>query len=419
MIETNFIDTEIGCVPADWAVKRLGDYTEIFRGGSPRPIESYLTKNPDGINWIKIGDVGINDKYIRKTEEKIIKEGASHSRAVSKGDFILSNSMSFGRPYILDIDGCIHDGWLVIKNYQSSYDKDFLYYALSSNQVFDQYIAMAAGSSVKNLSKDKVADVRIAAPSSLPEQRRIASALSSIDNLISALDKLIEKKCAIKTGAMQELLGGKRRVKGCEGEWKWMRLGDCANILRGGSPRPIESYLTTNPDGVNWIKIGDVRPNDKYIRQTEEKIKREGAPHSREVSKGDFILSNSMSFGRPYILDIEGCIHDGWLVIKDYQSTYDKDFLYYILSSTSVFEQYVAMAAGSSVKNLSKDKVADVVIFAPISLTEQRAIASVLTAMDDELAALEAKKAKYVALKQGMMQQLLMGKIRLIDSSAK
>ena len=307
----------------------------------------------------------------------------------------------------------VSDNTLIV-HLQKDYNIELFYYILSlknlNSLVFGSGQPLITGSQLKSLL--------IPLPP-LPEQRRIASALSSIDNLISALDKLIEKKCAIKTGTMQELLGGKRRVKGCEGEWKWMRLGDCANILRGGSPRPIESYLTTNPDGVNWIKIGDVRPNDKYIRQTEEKIKREGAPHSREVSKGDFILSNSMSFGRPYILDIEGCIHDGWLVIKDYHSTYDKDFLYYILSSTSVFEQYVAMAAGSSVKNLSKDKVADVVIFAPISLTEQRAIASVLTAMDDELAALEAKKAKYVALKQGMMQQLLTGKIRLIDSSAK
>ncbi len=141
-----------------------------------------------------------------------------------------------------------------------------------------------------------VRSVVFAIPSSLPEQRGIASALTSVDGLISALDKLISKKHAIKTGTKQELLCGKRRVKGFNEPWVEKRLGDCANILRGSSPRPIESYLTTNPDGINWIKIGDVRPNDKYIRQTVGKIKREGVSHSREVSKGDFILSNSMSF---------------------------------------------------------------------------------------------------------------------------
>ena len=121
-----------------------------------------------------------------------------------------------------------------------------------------------------------------------------------------------------------------------------------------------------------------------------------------------------MSFGRPYILDIDGCIHDGWLVIQDYQNAYDMQFLYYILCSDGVKDQYIAMAAGSSVQNLNKDKVANVVLYAPTSLKEQSAIASVLTSMDNEIASLEAKKAKYEQVKQGMMQQLLTGKIRLI-----
>jgi type I restriction enzyme S subunit len=135
---------------------------------------------------------------------------------------------------------------------------------------------------------------------------------------------------------------------------------------------------------------------------------------SRKVYVGDFILSNSMSFGRPYILNIDGCIHDGWLVIQDYQETFDKDFLYYTLGSDDVFKQYISMAAGSSVKNLNKDKVANVVLSVPNTKSEQQAIASVLSSMDNEIAALEAKRKKYEAVKQGMMQQLLTGKIRLI-----
>lgn len=247
------------------------------------------------------------------------------------------------------------------------------------------------------------------------EQHSIASALTSINNLISSLGKLIEKKKNIKQGAMQQLLTGQIRLKGFSEPWVKRKLGDNATIQRGGSPRPIEAYLTTNRDGINWIKIGDVRPNDKFIRHTAEKIIPEGISHSRQVYKGDFILSNSMSFGRPYILDIDGCIHDGWLVIKDYSNTYDMDFLYYILSSNAIFEQYIAMAAGSSVKNLNKEKVANVILFAPQSLAEQRAIATILTKMDNEITALEAKRAKYEAIKQGMMQQLLTGKIRLIS----
>ena len=123
-----------------------------------------------------------------------------------------------------------------------------------------------------------------------------------------------------------------------------------------------------------------------------------------------------MSFGRPYILDIDGCIHDGWLVIKDYGECFDMNFLYYVLSSEMVFKQYASMAAGRSVKNLNKEKVENVLLCTPLSLAEQKSIASILTRVDNEITALEAKKAKYEKIKQGMMQQLLTGKIRLIET---
>ena len=163
----------------------------------------------------------------------------------------------------------------------------------------------------------------------------------------------------------------------------------------------------------------DVKPNDKYFRKTAEKIKKEGLNKTRQVKKGDFILSNSMCFGRPYILDIDGCIHDGWLVIQDYQETYDMLFLYYILCSDAVMNQYASMAAGSSVQNLNKEKVANVLLYAPSSLKEQSAIAKVLSSMDEEISFLEAKREKYNAIKQGMMQQLLTGKIRLVETAVK
>ena len=256
-------------------------------------------------------------------------------------------------------------------------------------------------------------------PKDKSEQTRIATALSNIDALISELVRLIEKKRAIKQGAMQQLLTGKKRLNGFNEPWVEKKLGENATILRGGSPRPIENYITESQDGLNWIKIGDVKPDDKYFRKTAEKIKKEGLAKTRQVKKGDFILSNSMSFGRPYILDIDGCIHDGWLVIQDYQEAYDMQFLYYVLCSDGVKNQYIAMAAGSSVQNLNKEKVANVILNAPVSLEEQTAIASVLSSMDDEISALEAKKAKYEQIKQGMMQQLLTGKIRLVETTVK
>ena len=113
--------------------------------------------------------------------------------------------------------------------------------------------------------------------------------------------------------------------------WKWARFGDVSYIVRGGSPRPIKAFITNAEDGINWIKIGDVEKGGKYICKTKEKIIPEGEKNSRRVYPGDFLLTNSMSFGRPYISKIEGCIHDGWLVLRDEQNHFDKRFLYYYL----------------------------------------------------------------------------------------
>ena len=114
--------------------------------------------------------------------------------------------------------------------------------------------------------------------------------------------------------------------------WEWARLGEVLDIARGGSPRPIKSYLTTFPTGINWIKIGDTCKGSKYIVSAKEKIRPEGISKSRMVHSGDFLLTNSMSFGRPYILKIDGCIHDGWLVFSRYSQVFDIDFLYHLLS---------------------------------------------------------------------------------------
>ena len=182
----------------------------------------------------------------------------------------------------------------------------------------------------------------------------------------------------------------------------------------------ISSYKEEIP---NELKESDsLNTSNEKLRTPEElnsiyneKIKLEGESKSRKVYAGDFILSNSMSFGRPFILKIDGCIHDGWLVIQNYQEYFDLDYLYYLLGSEYVFEQYRKMAAGSSVQNLNKDKVSNVLVRMSLSKTEQTAIAEILSDMDKEIAELESKRTKYERIKQGMMQQLLTGKIRLTD----
>ena len=155
--------------------------------------------------------------------------------------------------------------------------------------------------------------------------------------------------------------------------WKWVRFGDTSYIVRGGSPRPIKQYITNEENGINWIKIGDVEKGGKYILGTKEKIKPEGEKMSRHVYPGDFLLTNSMSFGRPYISKIEGCIHDGWLLIHALKG-FDQDYLYYLLSSGYLYGQFTQKASGSTVDNLNIDKVSSAIIPLP-PLAEQKRIA--------------------------------------------
>jgi len=154
--------------------------------------------------------------------------------------------------------------------------------------------------------------------------------------------------------------------------WKWTLLGNMSYIVRGGSPRPIKQYITTQENGINWIKIGDVEKGGKYIYSTKERIIPEGESKSRRVYPGDFLLTNSMSFGRPYISKIEGCIHDGWLLIRNLNG-FDSDYLYYLLSSTYLYNQFIVKASGSTVDNLNIDKVKSAIIPLP-PLAEQKRI---------------------------------------------
>ena len=173
-------------IPQNWRWVKLGTVCTIARGGSPRPIKSYLTTKEDGINWIKIGDTDKNGKYIYSTQEKIIPEGVKKSRMVYSGDFLLTNSMSFGRPYILKIDGCIHDGWLVISQPNEIFIPDFLYWLLSSNVAYSQFADKVSGAVVKNLNSDKVANSVFPLPP-IEEQRRI---VYKVEELMAKIDEL-------------------------------------------------------------------------------------------------------------------------------------------------------------------------------------------------------------------------------------
>lgn len=200
--------------------------------------------------------------------------------------------------------------------------------------------------------------------------------------------------------------------------WEWVKLGNVCTIARGGSPRPIKEYITTADDGINWIKIGDTEKDGKYICSTAEKIKPSGASKSRMVHAGDFLLTNSMSFGRPYILKVDGCIHDGWLVISQTKEVFYQDYLYWMLSSRYAYFQFCDKVSGAVVKNLNSDKVANSVFPLPPLSEQKRIVAKIeelLPYVDRYAAAyekLEQFNAKFPEdMKKSILQYAIQGKL--------
>ena len=200
--------------------------------------------------------------------------------------------------------------------------------------------------------------------------------------------------------------------------WEWVKLGNVCTIARGGSPRPIKEYITTADDGINWIKIGDTEKDGKYICSTAEKIKPSGASKSRMVHAGDFLLTNSMSFGRPYILKVDGCIHDGWLVISQTKEVFYQDYLYWMLSSRYAYFQFCDKVSGAVVKNLNSDKVANSVFPLPPLSEQKRIVAKIeelLPYVDRYAAAyekLEQFNAKFAEdMKKSILQYAIQGKL--------
>ena len=193
----------------EWVRVRFKDVITLQRGSSPRPIIKYLTTSNEGVNWIKIGDMPISGRIVTSTEEKITKEGAKKSRRVSIGDLILSNSMSYGLPYIMGIEGYIHDGWFVLRNFEKTFDKDYLCNLLISDVVQKQYKKLAAGGVVQNISSDLVNSVFIPIPS-LKEQEKIASFLSLLDERIATQNKIIDKLESLIKGITQRIVHGNK-----------------------------------------------------------------------------------------------------------------------------------------------------------------------------------------------------------------
>ena len=229
---------------------------------------------------------------------------------------------------------------------------------------------------VPSLSKIAINSVDVSIPKS-EEQVQIGTVFLKIDNLIT-LHQCKQKEFELRKSS--SILSTGKRINPLT--WEQRKFKDMVQIERGGSPRPIDDYITDDPNGLNWVKIGDAPQLGNYITKTAEKIKPSGLSKTREVHPGDLILSNSMSFGKPYIMGINGCIHDGWLLIRDAQGLFELKFLCHLLGTKQMLAQYKALASGSTVNNLNKELVGNTVVAVP-NKDEQQKIGVILESIDN------------------------------------
>ena len=390
-----------------WEYKKLGEVCRIERGGSPRPIKDFITNSPDGLNWIKIGDTDPQGKYIYSTKEKIKPEGLRKSRWVEVDEFLLSNSMSFGRPYILKTNGCIHDGWLVLRDYQNSLIIDYFYYLLISPHVQNQFRTKAQGSTVSNLNTDRVADVNIAFPP-LSEQQSIVdyldSAFAKIDAMKANAEKALNEAKALFQVSLKEMLEPK------EG-WEEKTLKETCSVITDGTHH---SPINTANGKYKYVTAKNIKPWGLDLRNitfVSEDV------HKEIVSrccpqKGDVLyIKDGATTGIAIVnpLDEEFSLLSSVALIRPDNNIMLSEYLCFALNSPSIYEQTRSQMDGAAITRVTLVKIKGFTIPLP-SLSEQQSIVETLDSLKSKVDRLQENYDKISqecdALKQSILRQV-------------
>ena len=393
-----------------WEIRRLGEVLLIERGGSPRPIDKYITNSPDGINWIKISDATVSDKYIYKTREKITRDGLHKTRVVNEGDFILSNSMSFGRPYIMKTTGCIHDGWLVLRQTDKKlFETEFLYYLLSSPYVFNQFNELAAGSTVRNLNIALVSSVTIPIPP-LSEQQRIVAIL---DETFAAITKANANAYQNLKNAKELFESYLQNVFANKGEgWEEKTLGEVCDIIGGGTPSKSNGKFYNG--NIHWATVRDMK--GEIVTDTEHKITQDAVKRSSTniIPKGNVIIATRVGLGKVCLLGNDTAINQDLKgIVPKKTKELSIDFLFRWLKSIS--SKIIEEGTGATVQGVKLPFIKSLKIAFP-TLTAQNSIVQKLEALSGETKKLETiyqqKLNDLEELKKSILQKAFNGRLK-------
>lgn len=370
-----------------WEQRKLGNCGTTYGGLTGKTKEDFGHGNARFIPYTNVFDNPLTD-----TKRLGAVEIDSSQNQVAYGDafFTVSSEtpdeVGMSSVWLSNQEDVYLNSFCFGYRQDSTFDPHYLAYMLRSRSVRSNLTLLAQGISRFNISKNKVMELSVPVPSAV-EQEQLGQYFTKLDSLITLHQRKHDKLCTLKKSMLDKMFPKpgetepEIRFEGFTDPWEQRKFSDLVLIERGGSPRPIDAYITEDPAGLNWVKIGDAPSMGRYITTTSEKIKPEGLSKTRQVYPGDLVLSNSMSFGRPYIMAVEGCIHDGWLLIRDTQNQFDPVFLCHMLGTPQMLDQYRMFASGSTVNNLNKELVGNAMVPLP-DRDEQVKIGNYLDELD-------------------------------------
>lgn len=398
-----------------WLYDFLGCLSTVLRGGSPRPIDEYLTSDTNSMNWLKIGDINKEDKYITKTSERVKKQALDKTRVVHSGDLIMSNSMSFGRPYLLKISTCIHDGWIAITEINSNVNKEYLYYYILSDISQIYFMQSAAGGGIKNLNAEIIKKLIVLYPENIIEQQKIADCLSSLDELIDTERRKLKALEKYKKGLMQKLFPAEGKTlpewrfpefQGC-GEWKLQKLKLICDFQEGYAFS--SSDFVTNDTDSNYIQvvritdINNKNSNTDKVFVNMDLIKRNDL-YKYLISKNDLILSLTGAAGFNFFIWNTNIAVLNQRTLKLIPKDEKNHAIKFLIEP--LIHKEINMHGTGQNNNLSKEVLKNVEIVLPTSFKEQQKIADCLSEIDKIITEQSNKVEQLKAHKKGLMQGL-------------
>lgn len=408
MIETKFKQTEVGLIPKDWEVCNIGSIANNFTG---------LTYSPNNVS--KFGTLVLRSSNIQNDvlcfNDNVFVSMHIPDRAKAKlGDVLIcvrnGSKELIGKSALVTANGMAFGAFMTVLRAQNINPKFLLF--LWRSDFIQKQIKSSLGATINQITNADIKRYIVALPPA-KEQNNIANVLTDIDSLLLSLDNLIAKKKAIKEGAMQQLLTGKKRLKGFDEPWVEKKIDDLFNLGNGYTPsKNVPAYWING--SIPWFRMEDIRTNGRILKDSIQHITPEAVKSGKLFPAFSIILSTTATIGEHALLIADSLANQQFTFLNRKVNREKMIDIMYFFHYCFILGKWCRDNINEGgLLAVNMDDLKNHIIKMPKSLIEQQAIAQVISNMDSEISAMEAKRKKYESVKQGMMQQLLTGKIRL------